>query len=434
MATMDTRLFLSHETALAYWRLKRQSVPALGSNTLPSASRITSAPQTAYTRTEVDHALRYHPIEFALHHGEDKRNDQLERRQVISLFSLSELTGKPVHVCVFDARQRGNSRLLTVHSLCKELAPGSFCLDRSSGNPARGEANGILVASPALCFVQMASILDIPSLIDLGKEMCGTYSLSPIENEPPAYNLTPLTTAERILSYIEHIPTGARISASGAKIAARYLLNMSASAMESAVSTALTLPYRLGGYGLPAPLLNAWVNSDGELVSPLHGTGRRPRKESALETPSGCSFEWKDLVKPDLLWPDHRVVVEYQSAEFHATRQNFDNDRRRIERLERMGFSVYELTPDIVADDERFDRIARSIASKVGHRIRPRWKTEFASPSNELHAPAKPNERCEESERAFSAKRRALLHVILSHASQSSRASSGPAPSGSAHK
>ena len=46
----------------------------------------------------------------------------------------------------------------------------------------------------------------------------------------------------------------------------------------------------------------------------------------------------------DFLWPDHRVAVEIDGFAFHRTRDRFEDDRRRDQRLRKVGITVIRVS------------------------------------------------------------------------------------------
>ena len=46
----------------------------------------------------------------------------------------------------------------------------------------------------------------------------------------------------------------------------------------------------------------------------------------------------------DLHWPEHKVIVEVDSFQFHGSRQAFENDRRRDQVLTALGYVVIRVT------------------------------------------------------------------------------------------
>ena len=55
----------------------------------------------------------------------------------------------------------------------------------------------------------------------------------------------------------------------------------------------------------------------------------------------------------DALWPDHRLIVELDSFEFHKTRAAFERDRARDARLQLAGYTVLRITWRKLTTDPR---------------------------------------------------------------------------------
>ena len=115
---------------------------------------------------------------------------------------------------------------------------------------------GFLMSTPEFCFLQMANRLSLARLIMLGYELCGTYVL--VDKGPAPRRDAPLTTVAKLRTFIEG--TSNARGRKKALRALRYVLDRSASPMESALAMLLCLPYGLGGYGLPEPRLNYHVD------------------------------------------------------------------------------------------------------------------------------------------------------------------------------
>jgi very-short-patch-repair endonuclease len=49
-------------------------------------------------------------------------------------------------------------------------------------------------------------------------------------------------------------------------------------------------------------------------------------------------------IRVDFVWRDRRVVIEADSAEWHTSRQRFENDRYRDQRLSAAGWTVIRTT------------------------------------------------------------------------------------------
>lgn len=299
--------FYGYETSLEYWRTVAQR------NREPRI--ITRMPEVgSYVRTGLQ--------EFS------QRPNWLTP-------SLIEQSGGSVHGLVFHQGYHKRNGRPEWH-LWQKVPEGAF-------SPA-GEKS--FVSSPEFCFLQMASILSVPELVMLGMELCGGYCLDPSEDEGLGKRSVPLTSRERLADFIA--------SARGlhgyrqAQKALAFVLNHSASPMETAVVMLLHMPYRYGGYSLPAPMLN--------LSIPLQGRARK------LYGASVCYG--------DICWKKPPLDLEYLGVEPHVGGAKMIADRSRTLAIAEMGFQVIEITKEQVFDLEAFDIIARRIAKALGHRLR----------------------------------------------------------------
>ena len=107
----------------------------------------------------------------------------------------------------------------------------------------------------------MAREMTVAQLVQLELELCGTYALA--ENGPAISREAPLTTAAKLRAFVE-AAAGAPGRATALR-ATRYLLDGSASAMETLLALLLYLPNNLGGYGLKKPKLNYSVDAPASL-------------------------------------------------------------------------------------------------------------------------------------------------------------------------
>ena len=299
--------FYGYETSLEYWRTvaQRNREPRIVSR-MPAVGN--------YVRTELQ--------EFS------QRPNWLTP-------SLIEQSGGSVHGLVFHQGYHKSVGKPKWH-LWQKVPEGAF-------SPA-GERS--FVSSPEFCFLQMASILSVPELVMLGMELCGGYCLDPAEDEGLGKRSVPLTSREKLADFIAcaHGLHGHR----QAQKALTFVLNHSASPMETAVVMLLHLPYRYGGYGLPAPTLN--------LPIPLEGRARK------LYGASVCYG--------DICWQKPPLDLEYLGVEAHVGSAKMLADRSRTLAIAEMGFQVIEITKEQVFDLEAFDIIARRIAKILGRRLR----------------------------------------------------------------
>lgn len=174
-------------------------------------------------------------------------------------------------------------------------------------------------------------------VIQVAMEFAGTYRLS-TPNGATRYNEPQLMTIESALGFLDAVGTGndTRRTQRALGLAA----DGSASPMETALFLLLTLPVDMGGFGLPVPVLNRAI-------------------------PVRLGDE--DLT-PDLLWRSQRLVIEYQSDEFHAGkgRDKTDQDVMRANAMRAAGYQVLEVTPGILRQPSRVKALAEQVATLLG--------------------------------------------------------------------
>lgn len=242
----------------------------------------------------------------------------------------------PLHVLVDNPDARRASQLVRPHLLTSPL-PRRLCVQVE---------DELYVAGPELCFVHMARMLDLPELIELGLEMCGTYAINPRQDGCVTYDIEPLTTTHRLARRISSMSAGSRLMCGTRKAAAalQYLLDGSGSPRETHQAMSLCLPQALGGYALGRPLLNHRLE--------VRGAARELTDRSYYV----C----------DAYWPEARLDVEYDSDAFHAGAERMAQDAMRRNALLAMGVTVITVTNAQMRDAAEFDRVARIIAGKLG--------------------------------------------------------------------
>lgn len=210
----------------------------------------------------------------------------------------------------------------------------------------------VFIACPELCFLNAATILPLNALILFGMELCGTYArANHVDTFQPTYDFqyangaryrrTPLTTAQKIEAYLEKSKGADGIKA--AKRACRYLLDGSASTRESVLATIMTIPPRLGGFGMPLPNLNFGIEVN--LLSKIYA-GR------------------KITLHGDIVWRNAKLVVEYDGAQ-HGAANNHAADKQRDHLLLEAGFEVVRFTDKSIRSSLELERLARTINRKA---------------------------------------------------------------------
>jgi len=250
----------------------------------------------------------------------------------------------PVHVLVGSDNARKVNKNMICHISSGEYPDGSFVRMDS----------GLIVSSPELCFMQMAEKVSFVKLVALGYELCGSYRLDKESVDGQGFRSDmPRSTISELRSYIDKA-AGLKGRENAMK-ALRYIIDGSASPMETILTMLLTLPYRLGGYGFPMPLLNHRVDVP---VSARKSTGRLKYF---------C----------DIYWPEKKVDVEYDSDAHHTGSDRIAKDAIRRNVLTSLGITVVTVSRLQVIDNNKRRELAHILSKLLGKRLQCR-KEEFA--------------------------------------------------------
>lgn len=205
-------------------------------------------------------------------------------------------------------------------------------------------ADGVYAASPELCFVQSARHASLVSAVWEGCLLCGSFALD--EQSPTGLvGRTPLTSVRAIRRFVRENPRLPGVAR--CREALRWTMDKAASPREAALAMRLALPIRLGGYGLGGAQLNCRID-----------LGRRSMRLTSSSYFIG-----------DLCWPDHKLVVEYDS-DLHLTSSQLAHDAEKRGALEASGYKVVTVTRLQLDSPSEMFRIASRVAGHLGKRLR----------------------------------------------------------------
>lgn len=178
-------------------------------------------------------------------------------------------------------------------------------------------------------------------------EFAGTYRLA-VGDKATTYGASPLIACDSLREAAG--PKTTTVSRRAHHVA-RVMLEGSASPMETSLGLILTLPVDLGGYGIKKPLLNVPICIDG----------------------GAADFLGQQEIRPDFLWAEERVALEYDSAEFHSEKGAAlaARDAARANALTALGYRVLRVTPQLISSPTGLDLLAAQLASALGCELRP---------------------------------------------------------------
>jgi hypothetical protein len=181
----------------------------------------------------------------------------------------------------------------------------------------------------------------------LVNEFCGTYVADP--GCPKGFHdAAQLTSRQSLLRFCDQHPTWKRARDFQRDVG--HAVDGCASPAESTMALLLCLPAKFGGFGLPRPTMNAPICLDSRtnrLADRTHYVG-------------------------DAVWPDAKVIVEYDSKAEHTDQASVTHDHIRKMALEANGYHVGVVTPGILANADLLEKVALDTGKRLWHRCRTR--------------------------------------------------------------
>jgi hypothetical protein len=220
-----------------------------------------------------------------------------------------------------------------------------------TGDMIRIVDNDLCIPTPEFLYLLYALKLPEAKLVELGMELCGSYTVGPyyFPNGPrPA----PLTTPAKLEAFIKRFP-GTRGS-TRAMHALKFVVKNSWSPMETKVIIIVCLPVRMGGYGAPIPVCNKWFGL------------------SESERP----YDGRTGFDGDIVWertlPDGTKIIaiwEFDGGQ-HFTKDASIRDGRKDRILTSKGCIVQRVTSADVYNRKAMDLAARDLFNALQLRKR----------------------------------------------------------------
>lgn len=309
-------LVLSHISALEHYR----TYGGFYLGGFAPASALAAQPPQTVPKREATKVLQQPPNVY-------------EVRDVLSAFGT--MLSDPLHVVVAtQGLQRSIDRVA-----CHVGSGGPFASQVV-------KANSLYYAcSPVLALAQCTQLCPTAQVAQWCSEFCGTYRLS---QDSQGFNKAlPLVSRQQIRRFAQDYSQVA--GCSKLRRIAQYVPDGAASPMETALVELLCLPVRWGGYGLPIPKLNARIDLPRDI----------------------CLRTGKNYFVADLLWSSKRLVVEYDSNEFHAGKERISSDADRRNILASLGYTVVTVVSNQLYSANKADELARQLLKHLGARRYP---------------------------------------------------------------
>ena len=238
---------------------------------------------------------------------------------------------------------RSRLRLIKVRQWTGPVPLGAIC---TAGNA--------FVCSPEFCFVLVAGDVKhicqerlshwqyIVILVELGCELCGTYSK---QESVRGFKdrRAPLIGSWQLFSF-----AGLMANERGGSLAheaIRWVIDGLNSPMETVLYLMLCAPRKWGSLALPRPLCNVLLDV------PEHLWDKTTLRH----------------IRPDFLWPEFCLIVEYNGEDSHEGRGPYDQEKQEL--AQDMGYKVITFRKQDLYDLGRFNAKARSVARYLGRRL-----------------------------------------------------------------
>lgn len=256
-------------------------------------------------------------------------------REQLSRFALEHHLQEPVHLMVEDPASRYLFRDGFIsHVIPRNVSKGSFVEISQS----------VFIVNPELCFLLAARHLTIPELVVFATNLCAMYRLD-INSELGQMSRVPITSNDKIKKYLQSTKNVSGLTK--ARAAIKYALNNSNSPMESRIAALGMMSNYRGGYAFPAPVLNYNV----KLSS------------------AGQDLLGREYCCCDMVWPERKVVVEYDSSLVHMNQNQFFYDKRKGSALQLSGFLVINVTKEHFRNFQAIEDLFILILKSLGERI-----------------------------------------------------------------
>ena len=253
--------------------------------------------------------------------------------------------GEALDLIVSDQNEKRHWNGVRCHVFHEELPSRSFWLLEE----------GVFVACPELCLLQLASTLSLVDTIKVAMSFCGIYKLVGDTISKSIFDRAPIMTVDSALSYLDCV--GEVPGVLNERKALQYVLPNSGSPMETRMVLPFYLPKRMGGYGLPRPVMNKQIPID-DVAREIAGV------------PS-----WQHSFAGDAVWTnlktEDEVVFEFQSKENHDNETAYGSDYARQLALESLGHKVHFVTKEQLRSPEQMAELARCIVRETGMRLDP---------------------------------------------------------------
>lgn len=202
--------------------------------------------------------------------------------------------------------------------------------------------DGVFIPCPELLFYELADVMTPEAHALLAYELCGTYARNATDPRlgETVYNIPPVTSIERLGSFIETQSRASRVTMK-ARLNLRRAGDNAWSPMEAVLALMLRLPVHELGYEFGEVSLNQRYEAAPELARMGERTNRAPDIE-VVDTHIG--FNYDDTSHLDLESIAEAALRGDARTAVRKVRQKHHDDLKRTRELAAQGHVVFPLT------------------------------------------------------------------------------------------
>lgn len=251
------------------------------------------------------------------------------------LFAANSLSLKPpLHVAIPKSKRHIRTPELYSHVMPKKLPIGSIVQIAAE----------VYVSSPELCYLQAAQNLPLASIVEIANNLCGAYYIDKTTKFNQKKRI-PLTNIENIATYLKN--AAGLYGVEKARNALRFATNNSYSPYESRIAANSVLPMHFGGYHNHKAELNYKIDL----------------------TPDAKQILRQDECICDFVWPEFRLVLEYDSNKSHLEIKQHYKDKNRQNAITLSGYQLISATSQDFDNFRNAEKLFLLVRKSLGLRI-----------------------------------------------------------------
>lgn len=287
--------------------------------------------------------------------------------------SVGSFLYNKVDVLLDNSRLRSNKEFIKYYCVPRIALYGNFIRYQFNKSATQSVIENnimraletIVFPDPCILLLELAQVCSYIEVLYVALEMCGTYTIIPRyfnenkknENSPSdeknknsfLNNSEPILSTNKLITFLSNNPNlkGTKGFAKLADVSKFVIDNLNSPA-EAKLYIKMCGPRKFGCYQLKKPLSNVEVS--------LSNHAKQIAGQSTI--------------KPDFIYPDKKLAIEYDSTQYHDNEEQDQKDKRRIDALISDEWKVISIVASQVNNTQTLESIVKSIMRFIGQDTR----------------------------------------------------------------